>query len=249
MAQAPKACQGSRHSAPDPGGFEAQNRAWCLLPLLKRTFSWQRRVGLALNFVRKERERRRPAAAQFRQPQAMGVQVLYFTICARNYLAYARTLHDSLKAVEPDAAFIVFLSDAAEGVDIPGLQVVGMEALGIANLDDLAFRYSVLELSTAIKPFCFCYAFDVLKYQEAVFLDPDIAFFAPPAEVRSAFDAGASGVLTPHLLEPLDATLASGAFNLGCAGFANQPEARRFLDWWGRQLRVSCSVDATTLRP
>ena len=177
--------------------------------------------------------------------------MLYFTICARNYLAYALTLRDSLNAVEPDAPFIVFLSDAADGVDIPGLQVVGMDALGIADLDDLTFRYTVLELRTAIKPFCFDYAFDVLKYHEAVFLDPDIAFFAPPTEIRAAFDAGASAVLTPHLLEPLNDDrspsnidiLSSGTFNLGFAGFANQPEARRFLDWWGRELRASCYVD------
>jgi hypothetical protein len=177
--------------------------------------------------------------------------MLYFTICARNYLAYALTLRDSLKAAEPEAAFIVFLSDASDGVDIPGLHVVGMDALGIDDLDDLTFRYTVMELSTAIKPFCFGYAFDVLNYQEAVFLDPDIAFFAGPTEVRDAFDAGASAVLTPHLLEPLEDDrspsnidiLASGTFNLGFAGFANQPEARYFLDWWGRQLRASCYVD------
>ena len=179
--------------------------------------------------------------------------MLYFTICARNYLAYALTLRDTLHSVEPDAPFIVFLSDAADGVDVPGLNVVGMDALGIADLDDLTFRYTVLELSTAIKPFCFDYAFDVLQYQEAVFLDPDIAFFAPPTEIRATFDAGASAVLTPHLLAPLKDDrspsnidiLASGTFNLGFAGFANQPEARRFLDWWGRELRASCYVDAS----
>jgi len=177
--------------------------------------------------------------------------MLYFTICARNYLAYALALRDSLLGVEPGAEFVVFLSDAVDGVDIGGLRIIGVEALGIADLQDLTFRYTLLELSTAIKPFCFDYAFDVLNYQRAVFLDPDIAFFAPPTEVHTAFAAGASAVLTPHLLAPLTDDrapsnldiLSSGTFNLGFAGFANEPESRRFLEWWGRELRRSCYVD------
>lgn len=171
---------------------------------------------------------------------------LYFTICARNYLAYALTLRASLLRVAPDADFRIFLSD--EPGDTPSQFdfVIPAKALNIQNFSDMSFRYDVLELSTAIKPHCFLYAFDELHAKAAVYLDPDIHVFAPLSEVEDALASCASCVLTPHLLNPLvDAhkptnldILTSGSFNLGFAAFADCGEARNFLDWWGRTLET-----------
>ena len=104
--------------------------------------------------------------------------MLIFTICARNYLAYAMTLRDSVRRHQPDADFLIFIADGP--VDVPGLEdiIVPLEQLGIPGLQDMCFRYTLMELSTAIKPFCFEYVFDHLDVSTAVYLDPDIEMFA-----------------------------------------------------------------------
>lgn len=177
--------------------------------------------------------------------------MLIFTICARNYLAYALTLRDSVIKHEPDTDFLIFLSD--ESVDEAEVRdfTVPMSELAVPDLELLCFRYSVLELSTAIKPFCFEYALNHLGYEAAIFLDPDTELYAPLSEVTAALTAGASCVVTPHILEPLPSDgkrptnsdiVASGAFNLGFAAFSRDQEARAFLSWWGRELLQQCYV-------
>ena len=177
--------------------------------------------------------------------------MLIFTICARNYLAYALTLRESVREHEPDADFVIFLSD--DPIDDPAISdfTIPMAKLSIPDLDSLKFRYDILELSTAIKPFCFNYAFDRLGHRLAVFLDPDVRLFSPLSEVRTGFSMGASCLLTPHLNSPLADDgkrpsnrdiLVSGAFNLGFAAFADVSEARAFLAWWGEELVENCYV-------
>lgn len=175
-----------------------------------------------------------------------------FTICSRNYLAYALTLRDSLREFEPDLPFTIFLADAAlEGGAPEGVEIIPVSDIGIEGRDELAWRYNVVEFNTAIKPFCFDYLFDRKGYGAAIYIDPDIQMFAPLDQVHAAFADGASCVLTPHILTPLtdDGTpsdldlMKSGTFNLGFGAFANVPEARTFLTWWGDKLRRYCLID------
>ncbi|MEM6890480.1 MAG: hypothetical protein AAF636_20460, partial [Pseudomonadota bacterium] len=176
----------------------------------------------------------------------------HFTICARNYLAYALTLRSSLLAVEPNAEFVIFLAD--EDVDrswLEDVQILPVSEIGASEFEAMAFRYTLMEFSTAIKPWCFEYLLDNLGYERAIYLDPDIFVYRPLEKVDDAFDDGASVVLTPHLLTPLEDDfspgdrdiLRSGTFNLGFAGFAKTAEAAAFLKWWKTQLTNHCLVD------
>ena len=70
--------------------------------------------------------------------------------------------------------------------------MTGIDELAIDDLDDMAFRYSILELNTAIKPYCFDYLFDALRYDTAIYLDPDILVLSPLDHVRTALEEGAS---------------------------------------------------------
>jgi len=176
----------------------------------------------------------------------------YFTICSRNYLAYALTLRDSLRRVAPERTFTIFLADAALPGKAPeGVDLIPVSGLPIEDLDDMAWRYNVVEFNTAVKPFCFDDMFDQRGYDAAVYLDPDIQVFAPLTAVEEALAGGASGVLTPHIRAPLmdDGTpsdidlMRSGTFNLGFAAFSNVPEARDFIRWWGGKLRTHCYID------
>ena len=85
---------------------------------------------------------------------------IYFTICSANYLAYARTLEASLRACGTAAKFVLILADergdrfSAEDL---GFEVVEARDLKIPTFYDMAMRYTVMELNTAVKPFAFSY--------------------------------------------------------------------------------------------
>ena len=176
---------------------------------------------------------------------------VYFSICSRNYLAYARTLFRSLAAAEPDARRVLFLADEGGGAlgDQP-FEVVEARRVAIPDFEDMAFRYTVMEFNTAIKPFCIKHLW-AEGAERVVYLDPDIQVFRRLEPIREAFDAGADLVLTPHTTEPLDdgkepsdlAILRSGTYNLGFGGFRNAPETRMLVDWWAERLRTDCRVD------
>ncbi len=183
----------------------------------------------------------------------MTTKPLYFTICSRNYLAYAVTLGRSLSAADPDARFVIFLADEALAPnDAPrvGFETIVASALGIPAFEDMVLRYSIMEFNTAIKPFCFQHIFSVMGEKSAVYLDPDIMVLRQLEAVEAALQDGAGLVLTPHSEGPLDdggdpddgRLLRTGVYNLGFAAFADTAQTRRFLAWWGERLRADCRV-------
>ncbi len=172
-----------------------------------------------------------------------------FTICSRNYLAYALTLKKSVEAFEPDCPFFIFLADAPlEGGEAIAANIITAEDLGLPGLASMAFRYTQLEFNTSIKADCFLHLLTRCGFESAIYLDPDIRLYAPMAAVHDALGKGASAVLTPHILGPLPEQaptderdiLKSGVFNLGFAAFRACEESLSFLDWWAGQLHTRC---------
>ena len=89
---------------------------------------------------------------------------IVFTICSINYLAQARTLGDSLKSTNPDILFFIGLVDILEGVSfdesfIPKYPMIEIDKIGIDRFDEMADRYDITELNTAVKPYYFTYFF------------------------------------------------------------------------------------------
>src|ERR1700739_4179596 len=84
------------------------------------------------------------------------------TIIARNYLPMARTLAESWRAVHPGCPFFTLLLDSPQGFFRPEeepFQTVLVSELDIANLNGFLFKYSILEASTAVKPYLLDYLF------------------------------------------------------------------------------------------
>ncbi|MGH0034627.1 MAG: glycosyltransferase [Myxococcota bacterium] len=182
------------------------------------------------------------------------MKVAVFTICARNYLAYARTLMESVERQHPEFERILVLSDRLEGRFDPAaeaFEVVEAGDLGIEDLAAMAFRYNVTEFATAIKPAAFRHVFDRWDCDAVVYLDPDIYLVSPMAELLDGLREGDSAVLTPHICAPIEdgqkpddhSMLQSGIYNLGFLALANDPEARRFVSWWHRKLVRDCRID------
>jgi hypothetical protein len=77
------------------------------------------------------------------------------TIVAKNYLAQARCLTDSFLEHHPKGRVFVLLVDRPEGYFDPAAErftTVLVEDIGIPNFGAMMFRYTLLELSTAVKP-------------------------------------------------------------------------------------------------
>ena len=171
-----------------------------------------------------------------------------FTIVSNNYAAYARVLMQSLRQSNPDYLRFVCLVDEPDGQewgDVGGAEIVPARLIGVPDFSDMAFRYDVMELNTAVKPFMFRWLLEQRGFDRAIYLDPDILVFRPLEEVDRLLDEGNSAVLTPHVLRPLEDgarpddhdILKSGVFNLGFAAMARVPETMDFIAWWGRKLR------------
>ncbi len=176
------------------------------------------------------------------------------TIIAKNYLAQARCLVASFLEHHPQGQAFVLLIDDLDGCYDPERErftTIPVQEIGIPKLWAMRFRYTLLELSTAVKPFFLNYLFQHHGYDRVCYFDPDIYFYAPIDEIWELLDSHGI-VLTPHLLGSLDDEhrpteldiLRAGAYNLGFIGLSKHPELERFLSWWQTKLVKDCVVDS-----
>ncbi len=176
-----------------------------------------------------------------------------FTIIAKNYLASARVLMRSLAEQHPEWKRFVILVDFVDGHFDPhseDFELVLSNDLAIPGSAWFHFKYTVLELSTATKPYAFEYLFKRYGFEHIVYLDPDIKVFSRMIQVAEAL-AAANIVLTPHLTGALDDDrrpmeidiLRAGAYNLGFIAVRRSLETAAFLAWWQQRLYDHCVVD------
>lgn len=174
-----------------------------------------------------------------------------FTIVSRNYLHYARTLMNSVEAFAPDADRVVGLCDKQGDFDLgrENFDILEMTSLDIPMIEKFIFRYTILELNTAIKPYIISSLFKQ-GYEKVIYFDPDIRIYAPLDGMLSLLDEHQM-LLTPHLTGPLDDErlpselniLVSGSYNLGYIGLRNTPDMQHFAHWWEQKLYEDCVVD------
>ncbi|MEE4193150.1 MAG: hypothetical protein V2I66_16345, partial [Halieaceae bacterium] len=174
-----------------------------------------------------------------------------FTIVSRNYLHYARTLMNSVEEFAPEAERVVGLCDARGDFDFSGenFSLLEMRDLPIPEIDKFIFRYTILELNTAIKPYVISALFEQ-GYDKVIYFDPDIRIYRSLEPMLALLDEHQM-LLTPHLTGPLDDDklpselniLVSGSYNLGYIGLRNTPDMQRFAHWWEDKLYTDCVVD------
>jgi glycosyltransferase involved in cell wall biosynthesis len=174
-----------------------------------------------------------------------------FTIVSRNYLHYARTLMDSVAEHAPSADRVVGLCDEQGDFDFTdeNFDLLEISELDIPLRDKFIFRYTILELNTAIKPYIISALFQQ-GYEKVIYLDPDIRVYQSLDNMLALLDEHQM-LLTPHLTGPLDDEklpselniLVSGSYNLGYIGLRNTPDMQRFAHWWEDKLYEHCVVD------
>jgi hypothetical protein len=171
------------------------------------------------------------------------------SVISPNYRPFARVLMASVRTHQPDweRHVLVVGGDPHIGEDEP-FDTVAVDSLGLPALADLAFRYTMLELDTAMKPFLIEHLFR-RGYDRVVYLDPDTLVYSRLAELDSAGQPFIT--LTPHLTRPVEdegharerSILLAGIFNLGFIAVRRDPQLDAFLDWWKGRLARECVVE------
>ena len=160
---------------------------------------------------------------------------------------------ESVRLWNPELLRIVILVDRIEGCfdpDAEPFDVLSSEDLNIPKSKWFHFKYTVLELSTAVKPYALEFLLHRYDLDKVLYLDPDIKVYASLQPLIDKLDVS-SAVITPHLTEPLEDDLLpsemdilrTGTYNLGFIGLNASPESHRFLKWWQGKLYDHCVVD------
>ncbi len=175
------------------------------------------------------------------------------TIIAKNYVAFARVLARSLANSDPGSRLRVLVIDDFEGYIDPSQEpfdVLTPADVGCDEFVHMALRYTVLELSTAVKPWLLRHL--MAEHGEPVtYLDPDIRLYGS-LQALDDLAAAHGVVLTPHNSRPIPQDdrypsqvdiMIAGIYNLGFVALAPRPEVERLLDWWSQRLLRDCRVD------
>ncbi|MCX2485258.1 hypothetical protein [Pedobacter sp. MR2016-24] len=170
-----------------------------------------------------------------------------FTICAKNYLAQALALKESLLTYNPQIPFVIFISDTSTGIE--DLDVIFPDESWIPSWNNMAFKYNVIEYSTSIKPFCINLLFE--KYDKVIYVDPDTYATNSFESIFSLLDLK-DIVITPHYNEiqnnyngavPEEELLFVGIYNLGFLGIKKSDVGIKVVDWWMNRLENKCYAD------
>lgn len=179
--------------------------------------------------------------------------IVFFTICARNYMANAVTLGSSIKFLHPDAKFVIWILDEESVPELPegitGRSI--LECLTPTEWRKFLLQYDILEYATAVKPSAFLQHF-AENNEIVIYLDPDIFVYRPMVEIFKLLQSDAVAVITPHITEPLPRDnltpsdldiLRSGVYNLGFLAFRRTEETIAFTNWWKGWLKTHCFND------
>jgi glycosyltransferase involved in cell wall biosynthesis len=180
-------------------------------------------------------------------------QVPACTISSNNYLALTRVLVESFKEHNPDAEVYVCIVDRPDpSLDYSRMPFTAVfaEELGIPDFRHFAFRYDILELNTAVKPYLLTYLRDRHDLDRIFYFDPDIMIHDRLSRLEEVLDRHLA-VMTPHITEPLDNKgrpaerfiRACGVYNLGFLGIRFNDQTAGFLDWWTERLNRYCFAD------
>jgi glycosyltransferase involved in cell wall biosynthesis len=175
------------------------------------------------------------------------------TIIAKNYVSHARVLGRSFAEHHPDGRLWTLIIDDFSGYIDPAaepFEVLTPHDVGCDAFAEMAMRYTVIELSTAVKPWLLRHLMQETG-APITYLDPDIKIYGS-LELLEQLAVEHGVTLIPHNVEPIPADgrkptqvdiMIAGIYNLGYVSMAPGREVDGILDWWSDRLRRDCRVD------
>jgi hypothetical protein len=176
-----------------------------------------------------------------------------FTCAAVNYLGKVRILCKSIKRHHPEFGVHLALADKKPDwlttEKEPFDSILEIEDFDIPNEVGWIFGHTIVELSTAIKPYALKKLLKNPETDQVFYFDPDMVLFSRVDDLVETLSKG-NIVLTPHQTKPENTlqavvdneicSLRYGIFNLGFIGVRNTEEGWRFSDWWSQRLYHFC---------
>jgi hypothetical protein len=182
----------------------------------------------------------------------MFVKKILYTVCSANHLAHCKTMADSFALHNPGYTIVIALADEIAGrfsVDaFAPYTILETGKIGISGFDEMAARYTVIELNCAMKAFVAQHILDTFHPDILLYLDADIL-------VLHSFDLVEQEMLnhdlliTPHITKPYPDqellprerdTLRSGVYNAGFLAMKPGAVTTAFLQWWAQHMRTEC---------
>ena len=120
--------------------------------------------------------------------------------------------------------------------------ILSIKDMEIPPFEDMRNRYSLLELSCALKPWFAIHIFQATQCHSLFHFDTDILIFNSLGGLQNMLQEQ-SILLTPHLMSPLPiddkspqekVILRTGNYNAGFFAVNNDENGRAFLEWWRR---------------
>jgi hypothetical protein len=178
---------------------------------------------------------------------------IIFTVATNSHLARAAVLATSLKKYAEDTTVFTILVDTLdETIAYDKFPFITIPIGEIEpEIDQLAEKYTILELSCCLKPFGFQYFFEHYKEDQVLYFDSDIAIYSS-LELFETLFATHDILLTPHIfssipvdgLTPNEGTFITyGLYNSGFVGVKRSEEGMKFVNWWKSNTYSNCFVD------
>lgn len=156
---------------------------------------------------------------------------------------------DSVRRCHPEWDRFVLVVGGGSTVEDEAFTELPLDELPLPNRRQFYFRYDILELNTAVKPWMFEHLFGK-GYDRVIYFDPDVVLYSPLIELDESNPENFL-TLTPHLTGPIAGDehpsertiLQAGTYNLGFLAVRRHPSLDAFLRWWQERLEFQCVVD------
>lgn len=172
------------------------------------------------------------------------------TVITKNYLAYARTLANSLAEHNPNTPLYVLLADKLDDYFDPSLEpfkVIYLEELSDQEtIKKMCFYYTPFELCCALRGALHEYIYTKTSVDSWIFLDSDIMVFGSLNSIFQQLE-DISILLSPHC-NPLvniedsapseSAFLNCGIYNAGFLGLRRSETTKKFISWFKKRLAL-----------
>ena len=184
------------------------------------------------------------------------MRIAIYTSFAINYLAKARVLVKSIKAVAPDIDVIGIVCDKfprnIDATEEPFDDLWLVEEYPAKPVTAWIFRHNIMELCTAVKGWGLLRLLES-GYDFVFYLDPDCWVLEDPKQIIDLLEQKKSVMVVPHTTSPAEtkegirlveiSSLKHGIYNLGFLLVRNDTNGRKFAEWWAARLRDFCFAD------
>jgi hypothetical protein len=183
----------------------------------------------------------------------------FCTVITKPYLAHARTLHQSIRAIHPDAEFYALLADRADGYFNPAAEpfpIVPLEAIGYGDVvHRMSTYYAPVEFCCALKPLLLEWVWKNTSAAQWFYMDADTFVVGDMSDAFAAL-SGASVLVNPQLIRSAPPALFRGTefsglecglYNGGFVGVRRTQQANDFIKWWRSRLVRYCFKDVPGL--